>query len=104
MRLLATLTLVALLAQPISSQQLQPSSERVKQIQSALTAHGYQAGKSWHETQEICRQIANDHKWQTTHAPDARVLILIGLGNAHSDTDVLTGSDHLDRAQRGEGN
>lgn len=86
-----------------NANQLQPDAKRVKQIQVALVVHGYSAGTNWHDTQEICRRIANDHKWQTHFAPDARVLILLGLGNDHSDLEVLTsGSNHLDRAERGE--
>ncbi len=72
------------------ARQTQPDMKRIKQIQVALIDHGYAPGKTWHETQEILRTIAQNHHWQTHRAPDARVLILLGLGNEHSDTDVLT--------------
>jgi hypothetical protein len=68
--------------------QTQPDAKRVKQIQLALVKHGYPAGKSWPETQEILRSIAKQHHWQTQHAPDARVLIVLDLGNKYSDPDV----------------
>jgi hypothetical protein len=74
-----------------------PDAKRQAQIQAALVSHGYKAGKSWPETQEILRSIAKDHHWQTTHAPDARVLILLGLGNKYSDEQILNWSkNHLD--------
>jgi len=98
--LAACLTFAAKLVHP---QSMTPEPKRVKQIQTALVSHGYPAGATWHETQEVCRKIADEHKWQTHFAPDARVLILLGLGNEHSDLEVLEyGSNHLDRAQRGD--
>lgn len=83
--------------------QTQPDAKRLHEIHLALNAHGYMHGNNWHETQEILRKIADDHGWQVNHAPDARVLILLGLGNKHSnvETTELPGN-HLDRAQRGE--
>jgi hypothetical protein len=57
---------------------MQPSVERIAAIQSALKAHGYEPGNTWKQTQEVCRKIADEHMWQTDHAPDARVLILLG--------------------------
>jgi hypothetical protein len=85
------------------SAQMQPSPDRVLEIQAALRAHGYDPGTTWEETQEACRKIADQHMWQTDHAPDARVLILLGLGGPHSDPAVtqLTG-DRLDQDQRSE--
>lgn len=81
----------------------QPSPERIAEIQAALTAHGYEPGATWEETQEICRKIANEHRWQTDHAPDARVLILLGLGGPHSDPAVTQmQGDRLDNDQRTE--
>lgn len=81
--------------------QTQPDPKRVKQIQAALVEHGYEPGKNWHETQEILRTIARNHQWQTHRAPDARVLILLGLGNPHSNPDVtLEGHNHLDGVER----
>ena len=82
--------------------QVQPSPKRVHEIQEALRAHGFKPGETWHDTQEACRYIQRDHHWQTHFAPDARVLILIGLGNKYSDIEVLAnGSNHLDEAQNG---
>lgn len=81
--------------------QTQPDGKRIKQIQAALVEHGYKPGKNWQETQEILRGVARDHQWQTHRAPDARVLILLGLGNPHSDPDVtLDGRNHLDGPEK----
>ena len=83
------------------SVQAQPTSERIAEIQAALTAHGYEPGATWEETQEVCRKIADDHMWQTDHAPDVRVLILLGLGGPHSDPAVTQmQGDRLDKDQR----
>ena len=77
--------------------QTQPDAKRIKQIQSALIEHDYQPGKNWPETKEVLKQIAREHQWQTQRVPDARVLILLGLGNQHSDPYVATqGHNHLD--------
>ncbi len=95
------LALVLLTASAVSATQMQPDAKRIKQIQAALVEHGYEPGKNWHETQEILRGIARDHQWQTHRAPDARVLILLGLGNPHSNPDVtLEGRNHLDGPER----
>ena len=72
-----------------NAKQTQPDQKRVREIQAALLAHGFEPGRSWHETQELLRGIARSHHWQTHRAPDARVLILLGLGNKYSDPDVL---------------
>lgn len=53
--------------------QMQPSPQRIAEIQAALKAHGYDPGTTWEETQEVCRKIADEHQWQTDHPPDARV-------------------------------
>jgi hypothetical protein len=99
-RFLLTTTAMLVITALLHANQLQPDGKRVKQIQSALTSHGYQSGKTWTETQDILRQIARDHHWQVLHAPDARVLILLGLGNKDSDPDVLTAPpNHLDGPQ-----
>jgi hypothetical protein len=83
------------------AKQTQPDGKRVKEIQSALVKHGYPAGKSWPETQNILRGIAREHHWQTQHAPDARVLILLDLGNKYSDPEVTVAPrNHLDGASR----
>lgn len=77
--------------------QTTPDIKRVHEIQAALVAHGYKSGKSWEATQATLRTIAAEHGWQTHRAPDARVLIFLGLGNKHSNTDVtLEGKNHLD--------
>ena len=83
------------------SVQAQPAPERIAEIQAALKAHGYEPGDTWEETREVCRKIADEHMWQTDHAPDARVLILIGLGGPHSDPAVTEmQGDRLDNDQR----
>ncbi len=83
------------------SVQVQPAPERIAEIQAALKAHGYEPGDTWEETQEVCRKIADEHMWQTDHAPDARVLILLGLGGPHSDPAVTEmQGDRLDKDQR----
>jgi hypothetical protein len=69
--------------------QTQPDTKRIREIQAALAAHGFEPGRSWLETQKLLRDIARNHHWQTHRAPDARVLILLGLGNKYSDPDVL---------------
>lgn len=83
--------------------QTQPSTTRVAEIQKALKEHGFTPGTTWEETQEITRQIADQHLWQTDHAPDARVLIMLGLGGKNADPCVLEMQDnHLDIAARKE--
>jgi len=83
--------------------QMQPSVERIAAIQSALKAHGYEPGNTWKQTQEVCRKIADEHMWQTDHAPDARVLILLGLAGPHADPAVAQmQGDRLDKDQRAE--
>lgn len=74
--------------------QTQPDPKRIRQIQIRLVEHGYSATITWKQTQEVCRGIARDHGWQTHRAPDARVLILLGLGNEHSDSNILVWSDN----------
>jgi hypothetical protein len=73
----------------LHARQTQPDQKRVREIQAALVAHGFEPGRSWPETQKLLRDIARSHHWQTHRAPDARVLILLGLGNKYSDPDVL---------------
>lgn len=97
MKIAAVALGVLLCGIPAFPKQTQPDAKRVRQIQAALLDHGFKPGRTWAETQEICRGIARDHGWQTLHAPDARVLILIGLGNKNGNSDVITwGHDHLD--------
>lgn len=71
--------------------QMQPDAKRVHEIEVALLEHHYitPGNWTWPYLQEVCRRIALEHGWQTHHAPDARVLILLGLGNPHSNPDVL---------------
>lgn len=66
-----------------------PDLKRQREIQSALTEKGYGTYKTWPETVVALKQIARQHHWQSSHAPDARVLILLGLGGPHSDPQVL---------------
>ena len=87
----------------VESVQAQPAPERIAEIQGALKAHGYEPGATWEETREVCRKIADEHMWQTDHAPDVRVLILLGLGGPHSDPAVTQmQGDRLDKDQRTE--
>lgn len=88
-RRVAAIGVLLLCSTPAFSQPRTPDAKRVKEIQAALVAHGFEAGKTWHDTQEICRGIAAEHHWQTHFAPDARVLILIGLGNKYSDLEFI---------------
>ncbi len=74
----------------VEAKQLQPDPKRVKQIQQVLDAHGYEPGKTWTQTRATLEQIALEHGWQHKYVPDARVLILLELGNEHSDPDILT--------------
>lgn len=85
-----------------SKGQKAPTPQRVAEIQQALLSHGYTPGNTWDETHEILRMIADEHFWQTDHAPDVRVLGLIGLAGPHFDPTVLDIPNHLDEAQRKE--
>jgi hypothetical protein len=69
--------------------QLVPDPKRQAEIRRALVEHGYKPGKTWPETQEILREIARVHHWPHTHAPDAKTLIFLGLGNRYSDPSIL---------------
>ncbi|SRR6266704_2476227 len=83
--------------------QTQPDPKRVAQIHAALIEHGYATGSTWPQVQEACRKIADEHGWQINRAPDARVLILLGLGNEHSNPYVSTQpGTRLDKDQRHE--
>ncbi len=84
---LGALISLSLLVSACHARQTQPDPKRVHEIQAALIDHNYAPGKTWHETQERLRGIAREHKWQVRYAPDARVLILLGLSN--NDTQVL---------------
>jgi hypothetical protein len=88
---------------PAAKLLIEPSPQRIAEIQAALRAHGYDSGSTWEETQEVCKRIADRHMWQTDHSPDVRVLILIGLGGPHSDSTVAQMSGgRLDKDQRSE--
>lgn len=83
----------------VDGRQMQPDSKRIHQIQVALDEHGYVLSPhaTWAQTQVVLKKIAQDHDWQTHRVPDARVLILLGLGNEHSNPDVTDeGRNHLD--------
>lgn len=80
--------LIALIGTSLFAKQMVPDKKRQAEIRKALIEHGYKAGKTWSETQEILRGIAKEHHWQHIRAPDARVLILLGLGNQYSDIRV----------------
>jgi hypothetical protein len=90
-RLLVFLLLISMCVTDASSRTRQtlPDLKRQKQIREALVLHGYAPGRNWTETVQVLKQIAREHHWQFKHAPDARVLILLGLGNKYSDPAVL---------------
>jgi len=83
------LVLAVVYSSTVFGKQMVPDPKRQRQIQLALVAHGYTPGKTWSDTVKVLKQIARDHHWQSTHAPDARVLILLGLGSRYSDPEVL---------------
>lgn len=64
--------------------QKEPDAHRKAEIVAALCSHGHSTA-NWSEAKAIMRQIAADNGWQTQHVPDARVLILLDLGNAYSN-------------------
>jgi len=90
MKEIITFILCLTLLAGASGKQTQPDPKRVHQIQVALDEHGYvlPMHATWTQTQVVLKKIAQDHDWQTHHVPDARVLILLGLGNEHSNPDV----------------
>ena len=93
------LLMALLLASCANAKQTQPDSKRIKQIQVALDEHGYllPPHATWVQTQVTLKKIAEDHDWQTRRVPDARVLILLGLGNQYSNSAVTNeGRNHLD--------
>ncbi|MGH9585494.1 MAG: peptidoglycan-binding domain-containing protein [Acidobacteriaceae bacterium] len=59
-------------------------SERAKQIQAALIKQNYLTGTpsgEWDDaTEDAMKKYQADHGWQTTHTPDSRALIALGLG------------------------
>jgi hypothetical protein len=82
-----------------------PDAKRQQQIAAALESRGYLAPgpHAWPEIQETCRQIADSHGWQVNRAPEARVLILLGLGSRHSNPEVAEQpGNRLDQLQRHE--
>jgi hypothetical protein len=80
--------------------QKQPSAERITEIQTALSAHGFEPGRNWPETKEVCRKIAFDHGWQNMWAPDARVLILLGLTPKADQSVAIQPGNALDQDAR----
>jgi hypothetical protein len=104
MLLLLAVAALLIISAAVSAGQKQPEVKRVAQIHDALNAHGYATGSTWPQVQEACRKIADEHGWQVNRAPDARVLILLGLGNEHSNPYVATQpGGMLDKEQRHEG-
>jgi len=81
------------------AKQAAPDAKRQREIRAALIVHGYEPGKTWPEVVTVLKQIARQHHWQSKHAPDARVLILLNLGNRYSDSNVLDGYTRLDPAR-----
>jgi hypothetical protein len=73
----------------VSAKQTVPDAKRQKQIRVALIEHGYTPGRTWPDTVQVLKKIAREHYWQSVHVPDARVLILLGLGNKYSDQSIL---------------
>lgn len=88
-RLICVLLLASSLTAKGKPGQLVPDPKRQAAIRAALVEHGYESGKTWVQTQDILREIARVHHWQHVHAPDARVLILLGIGNKYSNPAVL---------------
>lgn len=79
--------------------QRQPDAKRVREIAVALHEKGFTPTelKTWPEVRAACHDIARDMGWQTKWAPDARVLIKLGLGNKYSNPAVAeAGPTHLD--------
>ena len=99
------LFMIFLLVNCAGAKQIQPDPKRVHQIQIALDEHGYILPKhaTWVQTQAILKKIALDHDWQTHRIPDARVLILLGLGNEHSNPEVTDeGRNYLDGGKKND--
>lgn len=90
---------VAFGAPPKTKLQKQPSPERITEIQKALVAHGYQSGRDWFETKEVCRKVADEHGWQNMWAPDTRVLILLGV-SPNDPTIAAKSGNRLDQQSR----
>lgn len=90
---------MGMIAYVSQAKQTQPDSKRIHQIQVALNEHGYvlPAHATWGQIRLVLKNIALGHDWQTHRIPDARVLILLGLGNQYSDFEVTDeGRNHLD--------
>ena len=85
--------LVLLFACAAFANQKEPDTKRTREIQQALVEHGYtvQVNGKWNtETKAALAEIAKEHCWQAARVPDARVLIILGLGNKHSNEWVTT--------------
>lgn len=89
-RLLVMMISVSLACSPSFSNGLkEPDAKRKAEIVAALSSHGFKAG-NWQEAKTVMKGIAAEHGWQTNRVPDARVLILLDLGNVHSNPWVAT--------------
>ena len=61
---------------------------RARQIQIALVHHGIPVpvtGRMDAKTTAALKRLAKENQWQTKRVPDARVLVMIGLGAKHND-------------------
>jgi hypothetical protein len=90
--MISIMILMAVTSFPLISKQIAPDQKRQTQIREALIAHGYVSGRTWPETVVILKKIAHEHHWQSYRAPDARVLLLLGLGSKISDPSILNDS------------
>ncbi|VVB51703.1 Uncharacterised protein [uncultured archaeon] len=97
-RLLAMMTLVLVGSCTLCANgQNEPDGKRKAEIISALAAHGCPVS-NWQEATSQMRKMAADRGWQTHRVPDARVLLLLELGSAHSNRWMafLPANKHLD--------
>lgn len=102
--ILASAGLAAPKKKVIGQKEIAPA--RALEIQNALVAHGYSVETTgvWdRQTKLALYKIADDMEWQINHVPDARVLILIGLGNPLSDQALAhQKGGQIDRDQRAD--
>lgn len=73
----------------VGQKEIRPA--RALEIQKALVSHGYdvQVTGVWdYQTKVALFKIADGMEWQINHVPDARVLILLGLGNPMSNPAI----------------
>ena len=79
------------------SKQTQPDPARTTQIQEALVREGKLpavTGKWDRPTQDALAAMAREHGWSTCHVPDARVLVLLGLGSSTAGAATPTVAEH----------